>query len=43
MSEILNTLPTGQIRWRIFATEDSNDADFRKDVPFWCSIDILRH
>ena len=27
--------PTGQMRRRIFTRDDSNDADSRKDVPFW--------
>jgi len=27
--------PTGQTRRRIFTHDGSNDADSRKDVPFW--------
>jgi len=30
--------PAGQIRWQIFAHDGSNDADSRKNVPFWVSL-----
>jgi len=33
--------PTGQTRRRIFAHDGSNDADSRKDVPFWVSLTLL--
>jgi len=33
-------LTTGQMRRQIFAHDGSNDADSRKDVPFWGFVDI---
>ena len=35
--------PTGQTRRRIFTLDGSNDADSRKDVPFWGFVDIALH
>jgi len=35
--------PTGQTRRRIFTLDGSNDADSRKDVPFWGFVDIAPH
>ena len=35
--------PTGQTRRRIFTLGGSNDADSRKDVPFWGFVDIAPH
>jgi len=35
--------PTGQTRQRIFTLDGSNDADSRKDVPFWGFVDIASH
>jgi len=35
--------PTGQTRRRIFTLDGSNDADLRKDVPFWGFVDIAFH
>jgi len=35
--------PTGQTRRRIFTLDGSNDADSRKDVPFWGLVDIALH
>jgi len=34
--------PTGQTGWQICTLDGSNDADLRKDVPFWVSF-ILCH
>jgi len=35
--------PTGQTRRRIFTLDGSNDADWRKDVPFGGFVDIAAH
>ena len=35
--------PTGQTRRRMFMLDGSNDADSRKDVPFWGFVDIATH
>jgi len=35
--------PTGETRRRIFTLDGSNDADSRKDVPFWGFVDIAPH
>ena len=35
--------PTGQTRQRIFTLDGSNDADWRKDVPFGGSVDVAPH
>ena len=35
--------PAGQTRRRIFTLDGSNDADSRKNVPFWGFVDIAPH
>ena len=35
--------PTGQTRRRIFTHDGSNDADSRKDVPFWGIFHTASH
>jgi len=39
----LSNAPTGQTTDHIFTLNGSNDADWRKDVPFLASVDIAAH